>query len=33
VSLLLYPVYYCLVNGAIALLIYQRRLVLAPAMG
>jgi hypothetical protein len=33
VSLLLYPVYYCLVNGAIALLIYQRRMVLAPVMG
>ena len=34
VSLLLYPVYYCLVNGAIALLIHQRRLVLAaPVMG
>jgi len=28
VSLLLYPVYYCLVNGAIALLIHQRRAVL-----
>ena len=28
-SLLLYPVYYCLVNGAIALLIYHRRAVLA----
>jgi hypothetical protein len=26
VSLLLYPVYYCLVNGAIALVIWQRRL-------
>ena len=25
VSLLLYPIYYCLVNGAIALLILQRR--------
>jgi hypothetical protein len=25
VSLLLYPVYYCLVNGALALLIWQRR--------
>jgi hypothetical protein len=25
VSLLAYPVYYCLVNGAIALLIHQRR--------
>ena len=24
-SLLLYPVYYCVVNGAIALLIWQRR--------
>jgi hypothetical protein len=24
-SLLLYPVYYCLINGAIALLIYHRR--------
>ena len=28
-SLLLYPVYYCLGNGAIALLIYHRRAVLA----
>jgi hypothetical protein len=28
-SLLLYPVYYCLVNGAIALLIFHRRAVLA----
>ena len=28
-SLLLYPVYYCLVNGAIALLIVHRRSVLA----
>ena len=28
VSLLLYPVYYCVVNGAIALLIHQRRAVL-----
>ena len=28
VSLLLYPVYYCLINGAIALLIWQRRSVL-----
>ncbi len=27
-SLLLYPVYYCLVNGAIALLIYHRRVVM-----
>ena len=27
-SLLLYPVYYCLVNGAIALLIYHRRVVI-----
>ena len=26
-SLLLYPVYYCFVNGAIALLIYHRRVV------
>jgi hypothetical protein len=25
VSLLMYPIYYCLVNGAIALLIYERR--------
>ena len=25
VSLLLYPAYYCIVNGAIALLIHQRR--------
>ena len=24
-SLLVYPLYYCMVNGAIALLIYQRR--------
>jgi hypothetical protein len=33
-SLLAYPVYYCLVNGAIALLIHQRRAVLgtAPAL-
>ncbi len=31
VSLLLYPVYYCLVNGAIALLIYERRCALAAA--
>ena len=32
-SLLLYPVYYCLVNGALALLIHHRRAVLAgPAM-
>jgi hypothetical protein len=30
-SLLLYPVYFCLANGALALLIYQRRMVLAPA--
>ena len=29
VSLLLYPVYYCLANGAIALLIHRRRAVLA----
>jgi hypothetical protein len=28
VSLLLYPVYYCVVNGALALLIWQRRTVL-----
>jgi hypothetical protein len=28
-ALLLYPIYYCLVNGAIALLIYHRRAVLA----
>jgi hypothetical protein len=28
VSLLLYPVYYCVINGAIALLIWQRRSVL-----
>jgi hypothetical protein len=25
ISLLLYPLYFCLVNGAIALLIHQRR--------
>ena len=25
ISLLLYPIYFCLVNGAIALLIHQRR--------
>lgn len=31
VSLLVYPAYYCLVNGAIALLIYQRRATLARA--
>ena len=30
-SLLLYPIYYCLVNGAIALLIHHRRAVLAGA--
>jgi hypothetical protein len=30
-ALLLYPVYYCLVNGALALLIWQRRTVLSPA--
>jgi hypothetical protein len=29
VSLLAYPVYYCLINGAIALLIHQRRAALA----
>ena len=28
VSLLLYPVYYCVINGALALLIWQRRSVL-----
>ena len=32
-SLLLYPVYYCLVNGAIALLILHRRGVLADRPG
>ncbi len=32
-SLLLYPVYYCLVNGAIALLIHQRRAVLGAPRG
>jgi hypothetical protein len=32
VSLLVYPAYYCLVNGAIALLIYQRRATLARAL-
>jgi hypothetical protein len=34
VSLLCYPIYYCLVNGAIALLIHHRRAVLcaAPAL-
>jgi hypothetical protein len=32
VSLLLYPVYYCVVNGAIALLIYHRRAILAAPM-
>jgi hypothetical protein len=31
-SLLLYPVYYCLVNGAIALLIHHRRAVLGCAL-
>ena len=31
VSLLLYPVYYCVINGAIALLIWERRLTLAGA--
>jgi hypothetical protein len=30
-TLLLYPVYYCLVNGALALLIAHRRAVLSPA--
>jgi hypothetical protein len=30
VSLLLYPVYFCLVNGALAVLIHQRRRVLSP---
>jgi hypothetical protein len=30
-SLLLYPIYFCMVNGAIALLIYHRRAVLAEA--
>ena len=29
VSLLLYPVYYCLANGALALLIHHRRVVVA----
>jgi hypothetical protein len=28
VSLLIYPAYYCIVDGAIALLIHQRRLAL-----
>ena len=33
-ALLLYPVYFCLVNGALALLLYRRRAVLgAPALG
>jgi hypothetical protein len=32
VSLVLYPIYYCLVNGAIALLIHHRRAVLARAI-
>jgi hypothetical protein len=31
VSLLLYPVYYCVINGAIALLIWERRLTRAGA--
>jgi hypothetical protein len=31
VSLLLYPVYYCVINGAIALLIWERRLTQAAA--
>ena len=31
VSLLLYPVYYCVINGAIALLIWERRLTRAEA--
>ena len=31
VSLLLYPVYFCLVNGALATLIHHRRGVLAPS--
>jgi hypothetical protein len=30
-ALLLYPVYFCAVNGAIALLIHRRRAVLAAA--
>jgi hypothetical protein len=33
VSLLLYPVYFCMANGALALLIYQRRLVLSERGG
>jgi hypothetical protein len=33
VSLLLYPVYFCMANGALALLIYQRRLVLSEPGG
>jgi hypothetical protein len=33
VSLLCYPVYYCLVNGAMALLIHHRRAVLGGAPG
>jgi hypothetical protein len=31
-SLLLYPVYYCLANGALALLIHHRRMALAAAV-
>jgi hypothetical protein len=31
VSLLLYPVYYCVINGAIALLIWERRVTRAAA--
>jgi hypothetical protein len=33
VSLLLYPVYYCVINGAIALLIWERRVTRAAAAG
>jgi len=33
VSLLLYPVYYCVVNGALAMLIHHRRAVLGAAVG
>jgi hypothetical protein len=31
VSLLLYPVYYCVINGALALLIWERRVTQAAA--
>ena len=33
VSLLLYPVYYCVINGAIALLIWERRVYVSACSG